>query len=135
MVLEFKDGCLIDLSSSLSWHCLGLINDVVQLLIILKRLHLHLILRDLRLSLQVLLLLLLLLQGVVLEVDSGVSVIVRVLLVFLLELGLFVVTSDLVENSQIFKEVVFISIESKNLEDANHLVVSVLHQAVEEGNR
>ena len=49
-----------------------------------------------------------------------------------INLRVFILQSNFIQNSEIFQEIVFISVESKNFKNANHFVVTVLNQAVEE---
>lgn len=132
LVFELQHARSVDLPTSLAWDGLRLVDDVVQLLVVLQGLHLHLVLG--RLSTRVVLLELLRLV-LVRGLPGGVGIVVSVLLVVLLELGLLVVPPDFVEDSEVLKEVVLVPVQSEDLEDADHLVVPVLHQHVEEGHR
>ena len=50
----------------------------------------------------------------------------------LLLLSFFVMQSNVVQDAEVLKEVVLVPVLSKDLEDADHLVISFLHQLVEE---
>lgn len=128
LVLKLKHTRGVNLSSSLAWNCFGLVDDVVQLLIVLQRLHLHLILISLRALLELLWLIL------VWSLHRSISIIVCVLLVVLLELRFLVVSPDFVENSKVLEEVILVSVQRKDLEDTDHFVVPVLNKHVEEGH-
>ena len=117
----------MNLTASLTWDSLRLVNDVVELLVILQRLHLAP--RSLRARVVVLELLgLVLVRGV----NRCVCIVIRVLLILLLKLRLLSVPPDLVEDPKVFQKVILVPVESEDFEYANHLVVSILDKHVEE---
>ena len=59
----------------------------------------------------------------------------EVAILLLLELSpLLIVQSDIVEDSQVLQEIIFVSVLCEDLKDADHFVVSMSDETVEERN-